>query len=100
MTEPIYNYTRGKGWQPGPEGIILEMGCGTVVRIESRPPETGEWFRYTRHNGEWFKDGKPTENWLRIIRSDELRNCCKNTPESEWLINTERNVYLTVVPLS
>jgi hypothetical protein len=68
MTEPIYEFIKGKGWVPE-SPVLTTMLCGTVVRLEPRKPNVGEqWLR----SGGWVDDdGNPImPRFIRCLQGD------------------------------
>jgi hypothetical protein len=46
-SEPTYEYVKGVGWVASYDEIVT-LACGTVVRVEHRPPDRGERYFYSR----------------------------------------------------
>lgn len=66
MNEPTYEYIKGKGWVLVPPNCsVFTMACGTVVRIEPRPPNPGDYFSWI------FDDGKETD-WQTVNGEPKL----------------------------
>jgi hypothetical protein len=50
MTEPIYNYVRGVGWQIQTERLFTFKDTDKKYRLEMRLPEPGEYFTTSAQN--------------------------------------------------
>lgn len=67
MTEPLYEYVKGKGWVIH-DNTTLTMRCGTVVRWERRMPESHERSRS-------FYSSRSLEECLEILKIKHFRDC-------------------------
>jgi hypothetical protein len=83
MSEPEYTYVRGQGWIIDCTPAIIEMECGTRVRIEKRPPTTGEYFVADYHLN--ARD-KTIEQYLKDTYYDNLfeRRFSPNHPTTTY----------------
>lgn len=63
MAEPIYEFVKGEGWVVrNTESAVVTMRCGTVVRIEKRTPQRGEYYCWKSYDS-WTMEG--WANWVK-----------------------------------
>lgn len=105
MTEPLYEYVKGKGWVvvvKTVKSVLATMNCGTEVRIEARPPNMGELFLRA---GNFDEEGGPDLEkfiyWLRTGYRNlhELKASRTLDHTREWILEDKYTTLVTVVPL-
>ncbi len=58
MTEPLYTYIKGEGWQIRLAGVEITFKGGNKAFIEYREPKVGEYYTYIyKPDNFWFDDG-------------------------------------------
>lgn len=93
MTEPIYSYVPGKGWLAEPrDTTTYKLGCGTVVRLEFREPNSGEYYTAYSEHESWLYHFKlqPQGYQYKFFR-------LKDGPR-DYTISSDA-IYVTVVPV-
>lgn len=96
--EPTYEYVKGQGWviQPN-DNHIITMQCGTRVRLESRPPKSGESYDCGGIGECWGKQSAPNwENWVKHFAKRSYYNALTANGNREAHPD---DVYITVVPV-
>ncbi len=91
MTEPIYEYTKGQGWQVH-TGIPITMSCGTKVVLEFREPSLGEPYDiFYIPQGEITRDIKTYRfEYVSILTQDDYDYYHDSPdPERKWVTYRE-----------
>jgi hypothetical protein len=89
MTEPIYSFVKGKGWVPS-VGYVITMKCGTLVRLENRAPNVGEYYDCADPNQRPYYNSDGSPDWMTWMpafartRYDGLCFCETDTERYRW----------------
>lgn len=106
MTEPTYEYVRGKGWMQV-LGHIVTMACGTAVRCENRRPNPGERYSLVfkepaNISQHWItEDYQADSRWFSYIKNEEFRELdeCSAGDIGYWSRSPQDRIFLTLVPV-
>lgn len=100
MSDPEYTYIKGQGWviQTHP---VVNMACGTVVRLEFRPPGPDEYWGCVnkKYKSDYHLNGEPViEGWVEWLRK------CRYESDGGMMrggltIPNPDSLYCTVVPV-
>lgn len=98
MSEPTYEYVRGKGWVQV-LGRVFTMKCGTVVRMEPRKPNPGEKFSNAGYSSMYVtRDREPRmDSFESLYKKFEYKGLVTFEPNAHQ--NRENCVWITFVPV-
>jgi hypothetical protein len=92
VTDPIYVYEPGNGWVVQSHCAIVQMACGTTVRLELRAPKPGE-----RYMARYKESYDQEDGFNRFVTRAKTSYFIDRLTRDNFGINDHSYVYVTLV---